>query len=391
MRILCHAQHLSGVGHFVRMHAIARACAPRTRSISSTEGGPCPHRRETFEPEPVPLPTLVRVRRPPVAPPRRTRVDRRRARGARALARATPSSGSGPTSSSSTTIPSASGSSAPRSSAAIEAARRCNASVRVLCSLRDIVRRTRYEDVPEERFEEQVLAPSARSFDAMLVHADPSFTRLEEHFGRAADFPVPVRYTGFVTDTPVQGTRVPAREPYAVLSCGGGTRSLPFLLASIEAFRRLARTGALGAMTLQVFPGPAPSDEELAALRAATRSGPLELRSFSPDFASWLRSSALSISRAGYNTTVQLLATGKPAVVVPEPGMSDQGPRSRRLAELGLATVVEGHPPDEAAIAAAIQAALGRPRPRPPSFDLDGVAGTRALLEALGAGSGAWS
>jgi predicted glycosyltransferase len=139
-------------------------------------------------------------------------------------------------------------------------------------------------------------------------------------------------------------------------------------------------------MPLFVFPGPFPDDAETRALRAATREGPVQLRAFSTDFAHWLAASALSISLAGYNTTVQLLASGVRSVVVPDPEMSDQGPRARRLAELGLATVVEPGPDPVEAIAAAVEAALARPRPRH-GLDLGGVAATRAIIETLGAAS----
>ena len=64
--------------------------------------------------------------------------------------------------------------------------------------------------------------------------------------------------------------------------------------------------------------------------------------------------------------------------------MSDQVSRARRLAELGLATVVDGEADDAGAIAAALEGALARPRPPPNWLDLEGVAATRALLEAGG-------
>jgi predicted glycosyltransferase len=86
------------------------------------------------------------------------------------------------------------------------------------------------------------------------------------------------------------------------------------------------------------------------------------------------------MSRAGYNTTVALLATGVRAVVHPDPGMSDQVWRARRLAELGLATVVEG-PPRSGSIAQALEQAWDGPLPPAHGLDLDGVAGTRRHLE----------
>jgi len=263
--------------------------------------------------------------------------------------------------------------------AAAAAARRCNPGVRVLCSLRDVVPRTRHEAAAGDGYEARVLERLHAQFDGVLVHADPSFTRLEEHFGRAAELRVPIAYTGFVTVAPPSG---PApSEPTAVVSAGGGTRALPFLMAAIEACGRLPP-----AMRVAVFAGLAQDGAELRTLGAAARDGRFELHPFSADFAGGLAASHLSVSRAGYNTTVELLQARVRAVVVPDPRMSDQGPRARRLAARGLATVVDGDPPSVDALGAAIERALAGPAPRH-DLDLAGVAATVRLLEGLGTGS----
>ena len=169
-----------------------------------------------------------------------------------------------------------------------------------------------------------------------------------------------------------------------MLSCGGNARSVPFLLHAIEAFRRLIERGALGSMPLVAFPSPVTGAGDMGALRAATAGGPFQLRDFSPDFDGWLAGSALSISRCGYNTAVQILSSRVRAVVVPNPDNSDQEPRGRRLAELGLATVVEGATPSVEALAAGIEEAMARP-PMRHDLDVGGIAATRAFLERTNA------
>jgi predicted glycosyltransferase len=199
-----------------------------------------------------------------------------------------------------------------------------------------------------------------------------------------------VHYTGFVAGAPTPPAKTPEAGSYAVLSCGGNTASLAFLLNSIGAFRRLRARGALGSMSLFVFPSPDASAADTAALSAATCDGPFRLCKFTPDFDIWLAGSALSISRCGYNTAVQLLQARARSVVAPIPSISDQPPRARRLAKLGLATVVEGAAPSVAAIATAIEEAMARP-PVEHALDLDGVAATRRILEELVAGAGSSS
>jgi len=383
VRILCHAQHLSGVGHFVRMRAIARGLSPAHEVYLVVGGRPVPGQRRPDEPEVVGLPALFRADGRLSAAGGPSSVPELLEERARTLARAVERIR--PQIVLIEHYPFSKWELEPEMAATIEAARRSSAGVRIVCSLRDIVRKTRYEDAAPDVYEARVLSLLRESFDAVLVHADPAFTRLEEHFSRAEDLPLPVHYTGFVVEPPGPAAGLASPEPYAVLSCGGGTRSPAFLLSSVEAFRRLSEEGALGSMRLLVFPSPFTGAGEAEALRAATRAGPFELRSFSPDFASWLAGSALSISRAGYNTCSQILHVGARSVLVPDPDMSDQGPRATRLAELGLATVVEGRPPRPEDIAAAITTALAR-SPARPELDLDGVAATRAILEKLGAG-----
>jgi predicted glycosyltransferase len=196
-----------------------------------------------------------------------------------------------------------------------------------------------------------------------------------------------VHYTGFVAGTPTPLVNTPEPGSYAVLSCGGNRASVAFLLSAIEAFRGLRARGALGSMSLFVFPSPYASAGDVAALSAATGDGPFRLCEFSPDFDAWLAGSALSISRCGYNTAVQFLQARVRSVLVPNPDNTDQVPRARRLAKLGLATVIEGAAPPVEAIATAIEEAMARP-PVEHALDLDGVAATQRILEELVAGAG---
>jgi predicted glycosyltransferase len=263
----------------------------------------------------------------------------------------------------------------------IAAARRLNARVRVLTSLRDIVPMTLHEVARPGLYEAGVLSRLA-SFDAILAHGDPAFARIEDYFDRADDITIPVCYTGFVAGTPTPLAGTPEPGSYAVLSCGGNTASLAFLLNSIEAFRGLRARGALGSMSLFVFPSPDAGAADVATLSAAICDGPFQLCAFTPDFDAWLAGSALSISRCGYNTAVQLLQARVRSVLVPNPDNSDQPPRARRLAKLGLATVIEGAAPPVEAIATAIEEAMAQPSVEH-ALDLDGVAVTQRMLEEM--------
>ena len=382
VRVLCHAQHFKGIGHFVRMHAIAEGMGEAHEVYLVDGGRPVPRRPGPIEL--IPLPRLVRVEgrvvgletRMPVA----SLVEQRTRELTEAVERIRPD-----------VIlvdiyPFSKWELDEEVTRMIGVARRLNARVRVVTSLRDIVPMSLHEVARPGLYDDGVLSRLA-SFDAILAHGDPTFARIEDYFDRAADVPLPVHYTGFVVGSSGPPVRIPEPGSYAVLSCGGNTASLAFLLSSIEAFRRLRARGALGAMSLCVFPSPDATAADVAALSAATSGGPFRLCEFSPDFDAWLAGSALSISRCGYNTAVQLLRARVRSVLAPIPSVTDQPPRARRLAKLGLATVVEGAAPPVEAIATAIEEAMVRP-PVEHALDLDGVAATRRILEELVAGAG---
>lgn len=376
MRVLCYAQHLTGVGHFVRMAAIARGLADG-HEVLLVDGGRAVPRAEAGPPRLV-LPALHRGA-DGLAAVDGSLADALVERGRR-LARGI--ADFRPDVVLIDHYPFSKWELEAEILAVVAAARRVDPRVLVLCSLRDIAPKTAHERPSGGRtYEAEVAARLAATFDGVLVHADPAFTRFEEHFAAADGLPVPLHYTGFVaTDAPSEGVAA-APPPYAVLSCGGGARGLPFLLAAMGAFDRAAADGIVDGLQLRVYAGLFVTPEEEAALRAAVTPAVVLVR-FTPDFGRVLGASALSISRAGYNTTVQLLQARVPAVVVPDPRMSDQPPRARRLAARGLASVVEGDPPDGDALVAAIGAALARPRVEH-DLDLAGVAGTRAVVERL--------
>jgi len=66
------------------------------------------------------------------------------------------------------------------------------------------------------------------------------------------------------------------------------------------------------------------------------------IESARPDFPELLSECGLSISQAGYNTTMDLVGCGCPAIVVPfaEHGETEQLDRAQRLASLGIARSV---------------------------------------------------
>lgn len=248
---------------------------------------------------------------------------------------------------------------------------------RTACSLRDIL--VEKEDVAS--YENRVVKTLNRWFDALLIHADPKLIRLEETFSRVGDLETEIVYTGFVTPQPAPDARERVRrdlgvgeaEFLIVASAGGGKVGAPLLEATVAAFPLM--DGAEKARLL-VFTGPYMDDDAVDRLRrlAGDRVG---VSRFTSDFLSHLAAADLSVSMAGYNTTMNILAARVPALVWPFAQNREQRLRARRLIGLGAAMrIIEEEDLIPNRLARRMAAAIDRrDRPSVP-VDLDGAART---------------
>jgi predicted glycosyltransferase len=125
----------------------------------------------------------------------------------------------------------------------------------------------------------------------------------------------------------------------------------------------------------------------LAALAAGT---PTIVEPVRPDYRRMLARCAVSVSQIGYNTAVDLLQAGCPAVLAPfeEGGETEQRQRAEAFAErFGMAALPPGDPTPEALARAVEQARKGGPRLADPTrgsapVDLDGARRSVAIAAA---------
>ncbi|WP_243544431.1 glycosyltransferase family protein [Pseudodesulfovibrio tunisiensis] len=254
---------------------------------------------------------------------------------------------------------------------------------RVACSLRDIL----VEKTDQAKFERRVLSVLNPLFDTLLVHADPALVRLEETFPATPDIMIPTHYTGYVTPRPESGSGSSLRRelavgnmPLIVVSAGGSNVGRDLLLAAVTASRSLAGRRP---HRLVVFPGPHAQTEELEALKASARDADwIDIREFSTRFPAWLDAADLSVSLAGYNTVMNLLAANTHGLVLPFARNREQRMRAERLAEHGALTMLEPDELDPDRLARRMEQALDRPTVHH-GVNLDGAAHSAALLRSL--------
>ncbi|MCP5150808.1 MAG: glycosyl transferase family 28 [Chromatiales bacterium] len=259
--------------------------------------------------------------------------------------------------------------------------RAMNPRAAIACSVRDIV---------EPRDDPARSAAMARAalatLDRVLVHADPRVVTFDLGFPDAARLGALLAYTGFVTDA--SRARPPAADVCdgtgeVLVSAGGGAVGERLLVTAARA----AGTASGLALRWRLLAAPG----VLPAVRARLGSlpGNVILEPNRADFPALLARSAVSVSQAGYNTVVEVLAAGARAVLVPfaAHGEREQGLRARALAAAGRATVVEEAGLDPTTLAVVVARAVASPAPQMPC-DLDGARRAAALVVDLARAGG---
>ena len=264
---------------------------------------------------------------------------------------------------------------------------------RSVCSVRDIL----VEKRDPAKYESRVVHQLNTLFDLVLVHADPRLVRLEETFSRISDIEPAVEYTGYVV-APVdaeQGARlrqslgIAPREEMIVASIGGGAVGRELLEAVLEASALLQLRRP---HQLWIFTGPFMAEDVFAAL--AVRAAGLQrthLRRFTDQFGVWLAAANLSVSMAGYNTTMNLLAANTLGLVWPFAQNREQAMRAERLERFEMLSVLRSGDLVPERLTARMEASLdaerakwvqGAPRSHT-AIDLDGASATRRILDAF--------
>jgi len=254
--------------------------------------------------------------------------------------------------------------------ALVEAAHERRPRPLVLASVRDIlVASTKPARIAE------VHARVAKLYDAVLVHGDPALAPLEASWPVDAGTAAKIRYTGYVDE----GTEAaPASRRAGILvAAGSGPAGLLLLRAAAEAARQRPVLG------WRILAGHGVPEAALSGIGQGLAPGILGRAR--PDYRALLACAALSVSQCGYNTAIDLLATGTPAVLVPfeAGGETEQRLRAERLAARGLGRVLPEAALTAETLLAAIEAQSAAPAPGPHGIDLDGARRTVVLVKTL--------
>jgi predicted glycosyltransferase len=252
----------------------------------------------------------------------------------------------------------------------------------VACSLRDIV----VEKSDRAKHEDRVCGIVNAYFDLILVHCDPCFIKLDETFHRAGDLQCDIRYTGFVRQQePGSTTDAGPVCPTIVASIGSGRyRQGQLLLEAVV--RAAALLQSRIPHLFRIFAGPFMPEDVYGRLRRLARGAQnVEIETYSTQFLHHLRRASLSVSMGGYNTIMNLLATGVPSLVYPYTPNEDreQHIRAKRLESLGIVELLypETLAPDLLA-SKIVRMLAPRQAPFAFDFDMDGASNAASILRS---------
>lgn len=233
----------------------------------------------------------------------------------------------------------------------------------VLASVRDIL-------APPSKPEKAIKADAviARYYDAVLVHSDPAATRLQVSWPVSQMLEGKLRYTGYVAPAAAGPHPQQAGQGEVLVSAGGGSVGTPLYQTALEAARLMPDT------RWRLLVGGADAAARIADFTAT--GGPALVEPARRDFRQMLSHAAASVSMCGYNTALDLLQAGTPAVLVPfdAGNETEQGLRAASLAPLdGFETLPTAMLTPQA-LCAAVKAAMQAPPRLGGGFRFDGAA-----------------
>jgi len=201
---------------------------------------------------------------------------------------------------------------------------------RVFCSIRDIL-------APPSKPEKvaQTGQRITQYYDAVLVHSDPEQTPLETSWPVTPALSAKLAYTGYVAPPVPDAHPLGTGAGEVLVTAGGGSVGEALFTVAVEAAK-------LDDRPWRLLVGGADAAQQISRLQALAGAHTI-IEPTRPDFRQMLHHAAAAVAMCGYNTAMDLLQTGTPAVFVPfdAGGEVEQGLRAQSLARHSQFAVVK--------------------------------------------------
>lgn len=273
---------------------------------------------------------------------------------------------------------------------ALDALRQAVPSPKVVLGLRDIL------DSPEviiDRWKvEGACETIERYYDLVLVYGSRDVFDLAERYRLTESVAAKIKYCGYLCTSALARDPKRIRERYTgggmpakllVAMAGGGADAYPMMRSLIEAVS-LLQAAERPAVIMGV--GPFLPAAERRTLQQLAAGLPVRIVSSISDPLTYIEAADLVVTMAGYNTTVEILRSSTPALLIPRRGPSaEQRTRVRLFKERGWVDAVDPDDVSGDVLAGRIRDGLrrgsldgGRARP-----DLHGLDAAVRHLESL--------
>ena len=257
----------------------------------------------------------------------------------------------------------------------LELTKSMNPSPIVLSSIRDILQKRKAKRYPE------TLAKLQRWFDGVIVHGDPCLVPLSASFPLANEI-TNLHYSGYLTHGGAhkRSAEQQVGQGEVIVSAGGGAVGTELLVNAIHA----KSLSSLSDRIWRILVGQNAQEEAQAVLSRIGVDNVI-IEPNRPDFFNLLQGCRLSISQAGYNTCMDILAANPRAVLVPfgHHGETEQLQRAQIFQEKGLAWMVEETTLMPATLAEGIEQALAMPPPPSLEINREGAVNTAKIIYDL--------
>jgi predicted glycosyltransferase len=261
----------------------------------------------------------------------------------------------------------------------LDAVRAAGLPTRVVLGLRDVV-----DDPATVRRvwrEEGAYDALSAYYDRVLVYGERSLFDLATEYRLPQAVAARTRYCGYVCNAgrPRYAGRIRGRyrrdgRKLIVAMAGGGADAYPVLRTLLDALPAVQDEEPVALLAVT---GPFMPADERRDLQARAAVGGATVRMSVSDTMSYLEAADLVVAMAGYNTSVEILRSGTPAVLVPRLGPSaEQRIRTARFAARGWIEGVDPRTLSAGTLAEAVIRTLRTTRPRLSDPDLGGLATT---------------
>ncbi len=258
--------------------------------------------------------------------------------------------------------------------AAVTAARALPHSPVILSSIRDILAPPS-KPSKAERADEIIDA----FYDGVLVHADERITPLSVSWPVSERLAGYLHYTGFVAPVAPQPHPDGIGEGEVLVSAGGGSVGQPIFRAAIEAARKMPNR------RWRLLVGGRDAEARISELSQLAEGAPVVIEPVRPDFRQMLPHAAASVSMCGYNTAMDLLQSGTPAVMVPfdDGNEVEQSLRGQSLSALSTMEVLPSKDLDATRLSEALERVISDVPRSTQGFGFDGAQRSVEIVQSF--------